>query len=92
MDLHTWLDKPENAGKAVWLAAQIKRSKTAVSLWREQGVPLPLMKQIAEVIGAEVTVTDMLKHALECKSRAPEVPSGHPLIDVSAPTTVGQEG
>lgn len=71
MDLHTWLDK--NDGKAAWLAAQLDRSKTAVSLWREQGVPLPLIPKVAELC-PEVTVEDMLAHALRCKTQKPAEP------------------
>jgi hypothetical protein len=69
MELHEWLDKPENHGKAVWLADQLQRSKTAVSLWREDGVPLPLMPRIAELCDG-VTVQAMLTHALACKTRS----------------------
>lgn len=68
MDLHTWLDKPENKGKAVWLAAELGRSKTAVSLWRDEGVPLPLIPKIVALTGGAVTESDMLRHALHCKT------------------------
>lgn len=68
MELHAWLDKPENRGKAIWLADQLERSKTAVSLWRDEGVPLPLMPQIVKLCDG-VTLDAMLKHALACKTR-----------------------
>lgn len=68
MDLHTWLDLPENRGKAVWLAQQLDRSKTAVSLWREEGVPLPLIPRICELTDGAVTESAMLRHALACKT------------------------
>ena len=68
MDLHQWLDRPENNGKAAWLAAQVGRSKTAVSLWRDQGVPLPLIPRIAELTDGIVTVEAMLLHAMQCKT------------------------
>lgn len=74
MELHQWLDKPENEGKATWLAGQLDRSKTAVSLWREQGVPLPLIPRIVALTGGEVTEDAMLRHALRCKS-APAAPA-----------------
>jgi len=67
MELHEWLDKPENDGKATWLAGQLDRSKTAVSLWRDQGVPLPLIPKVAALTGGTVTEEAMLKHALRCK-------------------------
>lgn len=64
MDLHTWLDAPENAGKAAWLADQLDRSKAAVSLWREAGVPLEHMPRIQELTGGAVTIDDMVAHKL----------------------------
>lgn len=69
MDLHTWLDKPENEGKATWLAEQLERSKTAVSLWRDAGVPLPLIPRIAQLTDGQVTADAMLRHAMACKTR-----------------------
>jgi len=43
-----------------------------VSLWREQGVPLPLIPRVAELC-PEVTVEAMLAHALRCKTvKTPE--------------------
>lgn len=71
MDLHTWLDLPENSGKAVWLAGALGRSKTAVSLWRNEGVPLPLIPKVVELVGAPVTVEAMLMHAMQCKASEP---------------------
>jgi len=68
MDLHTWLDRPENAGKAAWLAEQLGRSKAAVSLWRTEGVPMPLITRVAEVTGGAVSIDSMLRHALSCKT------------------------
>lgn len=67
MDLHTWLDLPGNDGKAAWLAGELSRSRAAVSLWRESGVPLPLMPRIAQLSGGVVTVEAMLRHALSKK-------------------------
>jgi hypothetical protein len=64
MDLHTWLDAPENAGKAAWLAEQLERSKAAVSLWREAGVPLEHMPRIQELTAGAVTIDDMVSHKL----------------------------
>lgn len=69
MELHSWLDRPENKGKATWLAEQLDRSKTAVSLWRDEGVPLPLIQRIAELTGGQVTVDAMLRHAMACKTK-----------------------
>lgn len=71
MELHQWLDQPENAGKAAWLADQLARSKAAVSLWRTEGVPMPLMQRVSDLTGGAVAVDAMLKHALACKSSKP---------------------
>lgn len=68
MDLHDWLDLPENKGKAAWLAEQIGRSKTAVSLWRDEGVPLALIPKIAALTGGAVNENDMLHHAMRAKA------------------------
>jgi hypothetical protein len=67
MDLHQWLDLPENAGKATWLAAQLGKSKGAVSLWRQQGVPLSLIPRIAALTQGAVQEADMLQHAMRCR-------------------------
>jgi hypothetical protein len=71
MELHQWLDQPENAGKAAWLADQLARSKTAVSLWRTEGVPMPLMQRVSDLTDGAVTVEAMLMHALTCKTAKP---------------------
>jgi len=70
MELHTWLDLPENKGKASWLADKLDRSKTAVSLWRDEGVPLPLIPQIAALTDGAVSEEDMLRHAMRAKVAA----------------------
>jgi hypothetical protein len=62
---------PDNNGKAVWLAANLGRSKTAVSLWRNDGVPLALIPKVADLIGKPVTVEAMLMHAMHCKAADP---------------------
>lgn len=67
MELHTWLDRPENKGRAVWIADQLGRSKAAVSLWRDEGVPLPLIPKIAALTFGAVTEDAMLRHAMERK-------------------------
>lgn len=70
MDLHTWLDLPENKGKATWLAEQLECSKGAVSFWRDDGVPLHRIPLIVELTEGAVTADAMLKHALACKTKA----------------------
>ena len=68
MELHTWLEQPENSGKAAWLADQLGRSRTAVSLWRTEGVPMPLMRRVSELTAGVVSVEAMLAHALDRKT------------------------
>ena len=64
MDLHTWLDRPENKGKATWLADQFGINKAAVSFWRESGVPLERMQRVHELTDGAVTVADMVAHKM----------------------------
>jgi hypothetical protein len=74
MELHTWLDQPENKGRAAWLAEQLGRSKAAVSLWRDEGVPLHLIPKISALTFGAVTESAMLHHAMGCKAdKVPKV-------------------
>lgn len=68
MELHQWLDQPENAGKAAWLADQLSITKAAVSFWRTEGVPLKHMARIAELTGGAVRIDDMARHAMARKA------------------------
>lgn len=68
MNLHEWLDQPDNRGKAIWLAERLDRTKGAVSQWRVDGVPLPLIPRIVELTDGAVTAEAMLQHALACKT------------------------
>ena len=62
MDLHTWLDKPENKGQAAELAAHLDVSAAAVSLWRSTGVPVTHMVKIATFTNGAVKITSMVEH------------------------------
>lgn len=66
MQLHQWLDLPQNRGRAAWLAEQLGCSKAAVSLWREVGVPLARIPRVADLTGGAVTQEAMLLHAMQC--------------------------
>jgi hypothetical protein len=70
MDLHTWLDLPENKGKASWLADQFGINKAAVSFWRESGVPLDRMQRVHELTEGAVTVADMVAHKIAYAERS----------------------
>jgi DNA-binding transcriptional regulator YdaS (Cro superfamily) len=65
MELHTWLDKPKNKGKTTWLADQLGLTKSAVSQWRANGVPMPYMMAIEQLTGGAVKQGAMLKHKLQ---------------------------
>lgn len=64
MDLHTWLDKPENKGKAAWLADQFGIERAAVSFWRAAGVPLDRMKRVEELTDGAVTIAAMVEQKI----------------------------
>ncbi len=66
-DLHAWLDLPENKGKATWLAEQLGCSKAAVSFWRDDGVPLHRIPEVAKLLEGRVSEAAMLRHAMACK-------------------------
>jgi hypothetical protein len=65
MDLHEWLDS--ETGRATALADELGVTKGAVSLWRDNGVPMDQMRRIAEFAGGSVTVDEMLRHAFRCR-------------------------
>lgn len=65
MNLHDWLEAER--GRASWLAEELGRSKTAVSLWRTEGVPLPLIPKVAALTDGSVSENELLRHAMECK-------------------------
>lgn len=67
MELHAWLEMED--GRATWLADRLGRTKAAVSFWRNEGVPLPLIPRIVELTDGAVTADAMLKHALACKTK-----------------------
>ena len=69
MDLHTWLDKPENKGKAAWLADQFGIERAAVSFWRDAGVPLDRMQRVQELTDGVVTVAEMVAHKMRLISQ-----------------------
>ena len=61
-------------GRARRLAEFLGCSKTAVSLWRENGVPMDRMQLASAFTDGAVTVDDMLRHAFLARSQgAPAV-------------------
>jgi len=73
MDFPAWLDAER--GRLTAVAQHFKRSQSAVSQWRRNGVPPELMKAVRDFTGGEVTLDDLL-------------PDGRPCIDVAAPVEV----
>lgn len=69
MELHQWLDLPENRGKSVWLADQLGCSKAAVSIWRQEGVPLARIPRIVELTAGAASAEAMLLHSMKAAVR-----------------------
>jgi hypothetical protein len=64
--LHEWLD--EGHGRAQKLAAFLDVSKAAVSIWRDNGVPLPHMPRVVEFTEGAVSIERMVEHANACRT------------------------
>lgn len=69
MNLHTWLDRPENRGQAKALAAHLGVSGTAVSFWRDNGVPLGHMTEVVKFSKGAVKVQSMVDHAIAARAK-----------------------
>lgn len=65
MELHAWLD--QERGRAIKLAESLGASKAAVSLWRQNGVPIEFMPAIVAHTEGSVTEADMVAHAIRCR-------------------------
>lgn len=66
-NLHSWLDMPKNKGRAVQLAELLGVDKSAVSLWRGNGVPMRHMQAIVKFTKGKVTLTGLVLHAAACR-------------------------
>ena len=53
-----WLDAEK--GRAAFLAEHFNITPSAVSQWRDNGVPVNKMKEIRDLTGGAVTLDDML--------------------------------
>lgn len=58
MKFTAWLDAAP--GRSSALAKFMDRSLTAISLWRQRGVPVRLMKQVRDYTGGQVTLEEMV--------------------------------
>lgn len=70
MDLHTWLDKLEQRGQAKALAERLGVSAGAVSLWRDNGVPMAHWPEVVKFTRGAVKLPAMLEHAIACRQKA----------------------
>lgn len=62
MELHQWLD--QERGRALALCDSLGFKKAAVSLWRDNGVPIEHMEAIVAHTDGAVTVEAMVAHAV----------------------------
>lgn len=62
-----WLDAER--GRSLALATHMGKSKAAITLWRKDGVPMPLMREVSAFTGNDVTVQELLDHALACSEQ-----------------------
>ena len=67
MKLNKWLDI--EVGRAAKLATHFRRTASAVSQWRTNGVPVDFIKSVRDFTGGEVTLEDMLPAKHSKKSR-----------------------
>lgn len=58
MNLNTWLDS--EAGRATKLAAHFGRTRSAITQWRTNGVPVHLMLGVREFTNGDVTLEEMI--------------------------------
>lgn len=68
MHFHEWLD--EERGRAITVARHFDIGKSAVSQWRENGVPVDKMLPVQELSGGVVTLAEMLTHREELRRAA----------------------
>lgn len=69
MDLNTWLDAEK--GRSAAMAAHFGRTRAAISQWRENGVPVGLMKSVRDFTGGEVTLEEMVPEPRPTPEPAP---------------------
>jgi len=82
MDIKTWLDA--DRGRTVALAQHFGVTQSAISQWRDNGVPTARMKAVRDFTGGVVTLEDMLPDEKRNVLRGPH-DDERPAIDVAAP-------
>lgn len=58
MDFVTWIEAEK--GRATALAAHLKRTPAAISQWKQNGVPVDLMKAVRDFTGGAVSLDEMV--------------------------------
>lgn len=66
MDLTAWLE--EEKGRSAALAAHFGVTRSAVSQWKSNGVPLDYMKAVRDFTAGLVTLEEMVPEAAESKA------------------------
>jgi DNA-binding transcriptional regulator YdaS (Cro superfamily) len=61
MNITSWLEAEK--GRSAALAAHLGRTPAAISQWKQNGVPLDLMKEIRDFTGGLVTLEEMVPDA-----------------------------
>ena len=64
-----WLDDNGNRGRAAQLAAHFGKSASAISQWRENGVPRDLMLPVRDFTKGDVSLEEMLSWPAEKRAR-----------------------
>lgn len=65
MTLHTWIEA--GSGRAQWMAKKFDITRAAVYSWRTSGVPMQRMLAIQDLTAGEVTVKELIEHAMQCR-------------------------
>jgi len=66
MDLTAWLEHKK--GRSAALAAHFGVSRSAVSQWKANGVPVDYMKAVREFTAGQVTLEQMVPESADAKA------------------------
>jgi len=61
MNFKNWLDAEK--GRAAALASHFGKTPSAISQWKDNGVPVDLMKAVRDLSGGDVTLEEMVPEA-----------------------------
>jgi hypothetical protein len=70
MDFNQWLD--EEPGRAALVAGRFRITESAVSQWREKGIPRARMLDVRDLTDGTVTLEAMLAFAARRKTAGAE--------------------